>query len=100
MDTRAILGFALIAAALVMGTLALTADIAARSRFLSLPKRRGDWVRLSLAALAAYVIGIQLYTYLGYTFPSPGSLHPDAVRVYPAAALSSEAYGRFTRNVG
>lgn len=87
-DLRALLGFILIAAALVLALLAFAAD-GAVARFLAPPQQKRDWLRALLAALAAIVIGVQLVTRLGYRLPVLHALPPDVLYLYPVAALGA-----------
>lgn len=87
-DLRALLGLILIAAALVLALPAFAAD-GAVARFLAAPKQKRDWLRALLAALAAFVIGVQLVTRLGYRLPLLHALHPDVLYLYPVVALGA-----------
>lgn len=94
MDLRATIGLALIAMALVLGSMAFAAEPEGEkeeSRFFSIPKKIMDWLRLLLIALVAYVVGVQLFSRFGYTIPLLQPLQPlrsEIVLIYPLVLLS------------
>lgn len=93
MDLRTTIGLALIATALVLGSMAFAADpegAQSESGFLSVPKRKMDWLRLLLVALVAYTVGVQLFSRFGYTIPLLQPLQPlrsEVVLIYPLVLL-------------
>lgn len=52
-------------------------------RFLSLPKRKADWLRLALSALAAYVVTVEIVYLLGYEIRLPRHIPHEALFLYP-----------------
>lgn len=89
MDLRATAGLALIAAALVLGSVALASGNGGKSGFLSLPRRKQDWLRLLLVALAAFIVSVQLFSGFGYSIPVFGTLDSKVVLVYPLVLLGA-----------
>lgn len=93
MDLRTTVGLALIATALVLGSMAFAAEPEGaknESRFLSVPKRKMDWLRLLLVALVAYTVSVQLFSRFGYTIALFQPLQPlrsEVVLIYPLVLL-------------
>ncbi|MGH2397845.1 MAG: hypothetical protein ACRDFW_12885, partial [bacterium] len=51
--------------------------------------RKGDWLRLLLIALAAYMVGVQLFSRFGYTIPLFRAFRSDVVSLYPLVLLGA-----------
>jgi len=92
MDLQAITGLALIAAALVLGSIVLASGASGENggpRFFSIPKQKRDWLRLPLIALTAYIVGVLLFSRFGYTIPGLRAFHADIVLRYPLVLLGA-----------
>lgn len=92
MDLRATTGLALIAAALVLGSMVLASGANAENGgpgFFSIPKRKADWLRLLLIALVAYIASVQLFSRFGYTIPMFRAFRSEIVLLYPLVLLGA-----------
>jgi len=82
MDLRATIGLALIAGALVLGAIVLTRGAISGADFFAIPRRKVEWLRLLLIALAAYLVSVQLFSRFGYTIPTFQAFHSEDVSLF------------------